>query len=323
MTKDYEHNVPYNDGWKEKSGYLGFKMSNDYLFRAIMQKDEETLKNVVAAFLGVGPEKIEDVTVTNPIVLGDSVNDKEMHLDVHVILNYMDHLDLEMQTIQHEGWIERSVMYACSSFGNLSHGGSYQDARSIWQIDFCDFSPFKHFPSFYADFKLINTKNIKNVYTDKLRITNVYLTHIDLADTRDPIEAGLVRWARLFKAKTWEELHMLAQESKFIDQAVSTAWQLSEDEKIREQMRRREENEWIWNAHLKAEEEAKAREQEAKAREQEAKAEAKAANERAMAAQEETTAIKVELENAKKRADEVEKENAELKKRLLELENKR
>lgn len=320
MAKDYEHTIPYNDGWKEKSGYIGFKMSNDYLFRSIMQKDEETLKNVISAFLDIPPEEIIDVTVTNPIVLGDSLNDKEMHLDVHVILNYMDHLDLEMQTIQHEGWIERSVMYVCSSFGNLSHGDSYQNARGVWQIDFCDFSPFKDFPSFYADFKLINTKNIKNVYTDKLRITNVYLTHIEKADMQDPIEAGLVLWARLFKAKTWEELRMLAQESKYIDQAVSTAWQLSEDDKIREQMRRREENEWIWNTHLKAEEDAKAEAKAAKAELAEERKVSAKEKKRADDAEKREAAEKKRADEEKKRADDAIRELEDYKRRMKEQE---
>ena len=44
---------------------------------------------------------------------------------------------------------------------------------------------------------------------------------------------------------------MLAQEDKTIDKALSTAWQLTEDERIRDQMQRREDSERYWNALLK------------------------------------------------------------------------
>ena len=40
----------------------------------------------------------------------------------------------------------------------------------------------------------------------------------------------------------------MADENKLIDKAVSSAWQLSEDAEIRDQMRRREENERLWNS---------------------------------------------------------------------------
>ena len=55
----------------------------------------------------------------------------------------------------------------------------------------------------------------------------------------------------LFRATTWEELKMLAQEDKTIDKALSTVWQLTEDERIRDQMQRREDSERYWNALLK------------------------------------------------------------------------
>ncbi len=50
---------------------------------------------------------------------------------------------------------------------------------------------------------------------------------------------------------------MLAQEDKKIEQAVSSAWQLTEDERIRDQMWHREEGERIWNATIRSRDEYK------------------------------------------------------------------
>ncbi|MBR5968393.1 MAG: Rpn family recombination-promoting nuclease/putative transposase [Lachnospiraceae bacterium] len=265
MQKDYENTMPYNDGWRAKSGSLGFKMSNDYLFRALLQKDEESLKNLVSAFIGIAPEEIEDVTVTNPIVLGDSLVDIEIHLDVHVIIDNSRSMDLEMQTARHVGYVERSLLYLCRSFDSLHHGDDYQDTPGIWQISFCDFCLFPDRPEFYANYMMINVRDPKSLYSEKLRISNVDLTHIDLATEAD-VHAGLVDWARMFKAQTWEELKMLAQENKHIEQAVSSAWQLSEDERIREQMRRRDEDKRYWNSVLRRLEKAEQRAEETEQR---------------------------------------------------------
>ena len=46
MSKNYAHTIDYSDGWKTKTGNIGFKLTNDYLFRALLQRDEKTLKPV-------------------------------------------------------------------------------------------------------------------------------------------------------------------------------------------------------------------------------------------------------------------------------------
>ena len=105
MKKDYENIMPYDDGWKKKSGPLGFRMCNDYLFRAFLQRDEESLKALIAAFLQTDVESIGEIVVTNPIILGEEVSEKELHLDIHVVVAQDLQMDLEMQLARHPGWI--------------------------------------------------------------------------------------------------------------------------------------------------------------------------------------------------------------------------
>ena len=73
MAKNYEHIMEYSAKWKEKSGPLEFHMTNDYLFRALLQKDEKSLKAFVATFLMVAPDRITEIEITNPIILGESL----------------------------------------------------------------------------------------------------------------------------------------------------------------------------------------------------------------------------------------------------------
>ena len=265
--------LPYNNSWKAKSGPLGFKMCNDYLFRMLMQQDPDTLKAIIASFMHVSIDEIEEVTVLNPIVPGEIIDDKEIRLDINVIINSRKPINIEMQTYSRNGWIERSVFYACRGFDSLAHGDDYTDNMGFWQISFCDFCIFEKHPAFYRSFVLTSTDDEHIQYTDKLMLSNVDLTNIELADEED-IRYGLVDWARLFKAESWEELKMLAENNQTIDKAISSVWQMTEDDIIRERMLRREEGERLWNQLNKALDTA--RQQTAEARQQTATEKARA-----------------------------------------------
>ena len=97
MNLSISNTLPYNDAWKVKTGPLDFKMSNDYLFRMLLQEDPDTLKAIIASFMHVSIDEIEQVTVINPIVPGESVDDKEIRLDINVIMNMKKPINIEMQ----------------------------------------------------------------------------------------------------------------------------------------------------------------------------------------------------------------------------------
>ena len=280
MIKSQSNSLPYNGAWKEKTGALGFKMCNDYLFRMLLQEDPDTLKAIIASFMHVSIDEIEQVTVINPIVPGESVDDKEIRLDINVIMNMKKPINIEMQAYNHTGWVERSVLYACRGFDSLTHGDKYADNMGFWQISFCDFCIFKEHPAFYRSFVLTSTDNEHIQYSDKLMLSNVDLTNIELADEED-IRYGLVDWARLFKAESWEELKMLAENNQTIDKAVSSVWQMTEDERIRDRMQRREDGERLWKFIEKKAELAEKRANEADRRANEADKRADQADKRA------------------------------------------
>ena len=196
---------------------------------------------MVCDLLHMMPEEITYIEVMNPIELGDVLDDKEFHLDVHVNLNNEKDVNLEMQVVHEKDWNIRSLLYACRSLDELSHGQDYIESGSVVQISFTDFDLFTEDHEFYSSYMLVNLKNPKQVYCDKMLISNVNLRRIDLATEEDKAYR-IDHWAKMFKAKTWEEMHMLAAQDKEIDQAASSMWQLTEDRKIREQIRRREAN---------------------------------------------------------------------------------
>lgn len=101
-----------------------------------------------------------------------------------------------------------------------------------------NFTLFPEHPEFYATYQLLNVKNF-TLYSDKLRLSVLDLTKINLATKEDKLYQ-IDYWASLFKSTTWEELNMLAQNNEYISETSDTIYQLTQEEKIRLQCEARE-----------------------------------------------------------------------------------
>lgn len=82
------------------------------------------------------------------------------------------------------------------------------------------------------------------IYNDKFTLNVLDLKQIELATDEDKLWK-LDFWARLFKATTWEELKMLAQQDNVFQETCDTVFRLNQDEKIRYWCQAREEAERI------------------------------------------------------------------------------
>lgn len=58
------------------TGEIRYNMTNDYMFRSILQKNKKVLHGLVSSLLHMRPEEIVSITIENPITLGNSVDDK-------------------------------------------------------------------------------------------------------------------------------------------------------------------------------------------------------------------------------------------------------
>ena len=203
-----------------------------------MQRNNFVLRGLIAALLHMNESDIHSVFITNPINLGECITDKTFILDINLILNDNTIINLEMQVINEGNWPERSLSYLCRSFDQLKSGDQYITVKPVIQIGILNFTLFPDYPEFYSTYKL---KNIKNdyIYSDKLRISVLDLSCIHLATDEDKMHQ-LDYWAKLFKATTWEDLKMLANNNEYMNQASSTIYQLSQEEQIRLQCRARE-----------------------------------------------------------------------------------
>ncbi len=221
-----------------KSGELFVPMTNDYLFKMILQRNNLVLKELVQDLLHMDKNSIETITITNPIHLGDTITEKSVILDIEAILNDTSIVNLEMQVINEHDWIERSIYYACEEYKNLNKGEDYLNVKPIHQIGILNFTLFDESPEFYSKYMIMNYEN-HNIYSDKFQIYVLDLNQIKLATDEDR-KYRIDKWASVFKSTKWEELHMLAKDMPIIDEASKTVYELSEENQVRLEMRARQ-----------------------------------------------------------------------------------
>ena len=253
--------------YETATGEIPFNMTNDYMFRAVLQKNNRVLRGLIKALLHLSEDDIKEVRITNPIILGESLDSKQMWLDVNVILNNSIIINLEMQVANLFNWRNRSVSYICRSYDNLNRGGKYKDAKPVIHIGFLDFSLEGAEPEFYATYKLANVKT-GQIYSDNVTLCVVDLNKTELATDEDK-KYGIDKWAKLFKAKTWEAVKMLAKEDVYINEASKTIYELCADFEVKKRCWEREEFEDY--AERLAESETRLAESETKLAESEAR----------------------------------------------------
>ena len=223
------------------TGKIRYNMTNDYMFRYILQKNQKVLKGLICSLLHFKPEEIKSITIKNPISLSDDISSKEHILDIEIILNNDKNINLEMQIRDKGNWPDRALSYLCRSFDQLYRGQDYDEALPVIHIGFLDYTLFPDSPEFYATYKLLNVKN-QRVFNDKFILSVVDLSKINLATSEDKA-SGLEYWAKIFKAQTWEELKILVKDNEYLQEAAQSIYVANADEIVRQRCLAREEYE--------------------------------------------------------------------------------
>ncbi|MBD5541679.1 MAG: Rpn family recombination-promoting nuclease/putative transposase [Lachnospiraceae bacterium] len=220
------------------TGRLEYTLTNDFLFKSLLQKNEKVLRALVASLMHLKMEEITSIEITNPIELGSSVKDKTFYLDVRLELNKDTIINLEMQVLNKGFWPERSIGYLARNFDHLERGEDYSSTKTVIHIGFLDFDLPNIPPEFYGTYKLLNVKNNAK-YSDKFTLSVVNLKRIDMATEEDK-KYHIDKWAALFKATTWEEIKMIAGKNEYLNEAAKELYKRLADLTVREEYEARE-----------------------------------------------------------------------------------
>ena len=230
MTNEIKMQLP--------TGPLEYTLTNDFLFKAFLQRNEKALRGLLCALLDMKEEEITSIEIMNPIEEGSTIDDKTLILDIKLLLNTQQIINIEMQVADLGNWEERSLTYLCRMFDQLRTGEDYRRLKKTIHISILNYTP-KGFPGkLYMDYYFYN-RRWHHVYSDKLSIRMLQLNQ--LGNPEDEKEnPELYYWAQFFRATTWEEIGMLAEKNESISEGIVTLRQLTEDEKIRMQCEARE-----------------------------------------------------------------------------------
>ena len=134
--------------FQNATGKIDYTMTNDYMFRAVLQENKKVLIGLICALLHLDCSKVKSVVILNPIELGEAVDDKTFVLDIKVILNDAVIINIEMQVLRQGFWQDRSLLYLCRAFDSLEKGDAYTEAKPAYHIGILDFTPFLEHPFF-------------------------------------------------------------------------------------------------------------------------------------------------------------------------------
>ena len=217
---------------------LRFTMMNDALFHIVFEANPDALRHLISALLEIDLADINSLEVTNPIDFGNSIYAKDFVLDIKILLNNDTMINIEMQVVNLKFWKERSLGYLCRTFDNLNKGEDYALTKPAIHIGILDFEIFKDDTEFYATYHLANDISHK-IYSDKFRLSVLQLRQAEHAADNDR-KHNRYLWAKFFKANTWEEIHMLAEQNPYIADAAKTMYRVTADERIRQLCEARE-----------------------------------------------------------------------------------
>ena len=104
----------------EKRKFYGMK--NDYMFHAVLQKNEEVLRNLLATLLEMDEADIVSCHIENPIELGKEIEGKDCILDVKIKLNDARIINIELQVYKQTYWTNRSLLYWVRAYDSIKSG---------------------------------------------------------------------------------------------------------------------------------------------------------------------------------------------------------
>ncbi len=225
--------------FKDATGELSYNLMNDYLFRIVMQKNPEALKQIISAILKIPIETITDLEITNSIKPGDAIKFKEYRMDITVRFRNTTSIDIELQVNNEYNWRTRGLVYLCREYDNLiERGKDYDNSLAAYQIGFLDFTLFKENEKFFSRYEMLDT-DTHYKYNSNYALFVVDLSKINLATEEDK-QVGLDKWCKLFKATTWEEIKALVKEDIVMEAVANDVYTSESDDVIRKRCRERE-----------------------------------------------------------------------------------
>lgn len=197
----------------------------DIVFKLLLLRNTELLRDMIEAVLSL-QTPIESVQILNPEIPKSSPSDKGIALDLRLRLENSHQIDLEMQATVPDGIHARFVYYWAKAFANsIKAGDDYTSLRPTISILWLK-KPLLKVPGFHSVFHLAED-HTREIFSRVLEFHVLELENLGLAPADR--QARLERWARFLRARSPEELELLASEDAIMNTARNALERLSLD----------------------------------------------------------------------------------------------
>lgn len=202
----------------------------DFAFKEIM-RNEMTRRGFLSAVLKIDPDDISKTEILNAYLSKQHEDEKLGILDVRILLNDNTEINIEIQVLKFDLWVERSLFYGAKMYTDQAEKGKgYGSLRKCICINILDYTLFPDYDGFYSQFH-ISEDTRHTIYTDKLEFHVIELSKlpVGLKENSD----DLLLWAKFFNAEKEEEFEMLAEKNKYIANAYEDLQVISQDREKR------------------------------------------------------------------------------------------
>jgi len=232
---------------------LKYTLKSDTLFKMLFTKNQELLKRLVAALLGIRYEDITKFNVINPEISPEELGKKFCRLDINMTVNSQK-VDLELQIGDEGNYPERSLFYWAREYSTgIDEGQNYALLPQTIVISILGFNQFPNQKKFHHEFQCLEITTHEPL-TDKMVLHFYELKKLPpLADT----DSGRDLWLKLFNAETEEELKKIEEMGvSFMSEAIMAYRHVAASPEFREMERvrsktRHDEAQAIHNAEMR------------------------------------------------------------------------
>ena len=230
---------------RKRSRYIN--LCQDLMFKKYFSGDRRLLTGLLNAFIRFpGGGSIKDLEILkdedkirldNPALYPPSLKGKEIVLDISATLSGGEHVNIEMQAVNHKRFLERMVYYLASLYmKGAEKGRDWSHLRAAQSLIFTNFMLLPQTSGAVSPFSLRSDSPPHFCLTDHFRMTFVELGKFKAGM---PLEGQLDRrdlWCYFLKEggnMSSEKARVLAGKSGEMKRAVDRLEVLSQDEAVR------------------------------------------------------------------------------------------
>lgn len=186
-------------------------LKNDYAFKRLLGAEENKpiLQDFLECVLNIPHEEIEDVELLDKELKKDQLDEKTGILDVKVRLKNKTIINIEIQNLWDESFVNRTLFYWAKIYiEEFKRGEDYTELHKCITINIVG-KGFDLNNQIHSKYLLMEEKTNKKL-TD---IMEIHFLNLEKAREEKNIEDPLVRWLLFIDSNSKEERAMLAKNS--------------------------------------------------------------------------------------------------------------